>query len=126
MPGRDKIRILLVDDQETIRRGLRMRLSLERDLDVVAEAADGNAALSLVGNAHPDVVLMDVHMPGGDGIAATEAMRSCAPDAAVVMLSLYDDQATVARALEAGARAFVAKHQADQLLLPTIRRVAGV
>ena len=102
-----------------------MRLSMEPDVEVVGEAESGEAALQLVRALSPDVVLMDVEMPGMDGIVATAALRATAPHVAVVILSLYDDARTRARAREAGAAAFVAKHQAKSTLLATIRRVVS-
>src|SRR5689334_13051192 len=97
------IRILLVDDQPTMRSGLRMRLELEPDLAVVGEAGDGAAAVALARETHPDVVIMDLEMPVMDGISATIALRAVAPASAVVVHSLYDDAATQARARAAGA-----------------------
>ena len=123
--GAATIIIVLVDDQASVRRGLRMRLSMEPDVEVVGEAESGEAALRLVRALSPDVVLMDVEMPGMDGIVATAALRATAPHVAVVILSLYDDARTRARAREAGAAAFVAKHQAKSTLLATIRRVVS-
>ena len=123
--GEATISIVLVDDQATVRRGLRMRLTMEADVEVVGEAGSGEAALRLVRSLSPDVVLMDVEMPGMDGIDATAALRAAAPQVAVVILSLYDDAGTRARAREAGAAAFVAKHQAKTTLLTTIRRVVS-
>ena len=123
--GEATISIVLVDDQATVRRGLRMRLTIEADVEVVGEAGSGEAALRLVRSLNPDVVLMDVEMPGMDGIDATAALRAAAPQVAVVVLSLYDDARTRARAREAGAAAFVAKHQAKTTLLATIRRVVS-
>lgn len=115
------IRVLLVDDQKNIRRGLRMRLGLEPDLTVVGEAGDGEAALRMARLVAPDVVLMDVEMPVLDGIAATERLRQAEPRCSVVMLSLYDDAQTRARAAAAGACAFVAKTRMDESLLDAIR-----
>jgi two-component system, NarL family, response regulator DesR len=123
--GEATISIVLVDDQATVRRGLRMRLTIEADVEVVGEAGSGEAALRLVRSLSPNVVLMDVEMPGMDGIDATAALRAAAPQVAVVVLSLYDDARTRARAREAGAAAFVAKHQAKTTLLATIRRVVS-
>ena len=117
--------IVLVDDQATLRRGLRMWLTLEPDLEVVGEAESGEAALRLVRALSPDLVLMDVEMPDMDGIAATAALRAASPHVAVVILSLYDDARTEARAREAGAVGFVSKHQAKSTLLATIRRVVS-
>lgn len=119
------IRLLLVDDQKNVRRGLRMRLELEPDVEVIGEADNGKAAIDQVTSLNPDIVLMDVEMPCMDGISATEKL--CSGDAAcsVVMLSLYDDATTRSRAQQAGARAFVAKHQLENTLMATIRRVVA-
>jgi DNA-binding NarL/FixJ family response regulator len=118
------VRLLLVDDEPAVRRGLRIWLALEPNLEVVGEAGGGGEAISLTQALRPDVVLMDVEMPGMDGISATAALRSVAPQSAVVILTLYDDATTRARAQEAGAAAFVAKHRMEETLLAEIRRVA--
>lgn len=118
------IRILLVDDQPNIRRGLCMRLSLEPDIEVVGEAGDGAAAVALAQELRPDIVLMDIQMPVMDGIAATEELRSKLPDCAIVVLSLYDDAATRSRAAAAGAVDFVTKCNMDATLLQAIRGAA--
>ena len=115
------IRVLLVDDQQNIRRGLRMRLGLEPDLTVVGEAGDGEAALRIAGLVAPDVVLMDVEMPVLDGISATASLRKTQPRCSIVMLSLYDDAQTRERAAAAGACAFVAKTKMDESLMSAIR-----
>ena len=117
--------VLLVDDQVSVRRGLRMRLALEPDLSIVGEAPDGATAIQLVAALRPDVVLMDIEMPGMDGITAAAALRAVAPECAVVMLSLHGDRATRARAEAAGAVAFVEKQAAEPVLLTAIRAAAG-
>ena len=122
--GNRAIRVLIVDDQPAVRRGLKMRLELEPDVEVIGEAGDGAAAIALATEAQPDIVLMDVEMPGMDGISATRALRAAAPHSAVVVLTLYDDTATRARAKEAGAAAFVAKHRMEEELLAVVRRAA--
>ena len=122
--GTRTIRLLLVDDRSAVRTGLKIWLSLEPDLEVVGEASDGAEAISLARALRPDVVLMDVEMPGMDGISATAALHSAAPQSAVVILTLYDDTATRTLAREAGVAAFVAKHQMEETLLAEIRRVA--
>ncbi len=122
--GTRTVRLLLVDDEPAVRRGLRIWLALEPNLEVVGEAGGGAEAISLTQALRPDVVLMDVEMPGMDGISATAALRSVAPQSAVVILTLYDDVATRARAQEAGAAAFVAKHRMEETLLAEIRRAA--
>jgi DNA-binding NarL/FixJ family response regulator len=119
------IRILLVDDQQNIRRGLRMRLGLEPDLTVVGEAGDGEAALRLARLIAPDVVVMDVEMPGVDGIAATEMLLRAEPRCAVVVLTLHDDAVTRERAAAAGACGFVSKTRIDDCLLSAIRAAAS-
>jgi DNA-binding NarL/FixJ family response regulator len=102
-----------------------MRLGLETEIDVVGEAADGEAAVQMCRTLEPDVVLMDVEMPGLDGITATRAICSTMPATRVVVLTLYDDPSTRARAETAGACAFVAKHQIEAKLLDAIRSAAG-
>ena len=119
------ITLLVVDDVAMVRRGLQMRLSLERDLRVVGEAASGAEALAVVRALQPDVVLMDIEMPGIDGLMTTEAIRQLAPGSAVVTLSMHDDAASRARALAAGARAFVGKSDASDALLTAIRAAAS-
>lgn len=119
------IRVLLVDDQSNVRRGLTMRLSLEPDIEVVGEAADGRAAVEAARRLRPSVVLMDVEMPELDGIAATTEIRAALPGTEVVILTLHDDADTRCRAEAAGAASFVAKHRMDGALLEAIRRAAG-
>jgi len=117
------ISLLLVDDQPIVRRGLRMRLLFEPDITVVGEASNGEQALELAESLAPDIVLMDVEMPGMDGIAATEALRANTPQSAVVMMSIHDDTHTRARAQAAGAAAFVEKSGTLEVLLATIRQI---
>jgi DNA-binding NarL/FixJ family response regulator len=120
----EPIKVLIVDDEPRVLRGLRMRLGLEEDIRVVGEAADGATAIGLAGLLQPDVVLMDVNMPVMDGIAATRELASRVPRAAVVILSLHDDQGAIDRAFDAGAAAFVAKQQMDGDLLGAVRDAA--
>lgn len=122
-PGAKPIRLLLVDCQPVVRRGLKMRLALEEDLVVVGEAGDATEAISLARALRPNVILMEVEMPGVSGISATEKLRG-APHSAVVIFTLRDDAATQERARAAGAAAFVAKHRTEGALLATIRGVA--
>jgi DNA-binding NarL/FixJ family response regulator len=130
MAGRDTgrvmepIQVLLVDDEPSVLRGLRMRLGLEVDIRVVGEAADGATAVDLAGLLSPDVVLMDVNLPVLDGITATRELAARVPQVAVVILSLHDDQATIDRAIAAGAAAFVGKQETDGNLLGAIRMAA--
>ena len=119
------ISVLIVDDQPATRSGLRMLLSLQPDLAVIGEAADGTEAVAQAVAVPPDVVVMDVAMPSLDGINATAALRARLPRSAVVILTLYDDPATRARARAAGAAAIVGKHEGDGPLLAAIRSAAG-
>jgi len=118
----DMIKLLLVDDQTIVRQGLRRRLLLEPDISVVGEASSGEQALELVQALDPDIVLMDVEMPGMDGITATATMHDHASQCTVVMLSIHDDIHTRTQALAAGAAAFVEKRGAVEVLLATIRQ----
>ena len=120
----EPIQVLLVDDEPTVLRGLRMRLGLEADIWVVGEATDGATAVDLASLLSPDVVLMDVNLPVADGITATRELAARVPQAAVVILSLHDDQRTIDRALAAGAVAFVATQQMDGDLVGAIRMAA--
>jgi two-component system response regulator DesR len=120
----ETIRILLVDDQPQIRRGLRMLLALEPDLEVVGEAGDGAEALAQVQEAQPDIVLMDVQMAGTNGLSAAHELHGEAPGARVIMVSLHDDAKTRLMARAAGAVDFVSKQQVDEALLDAIRRAA--
>jgi CheY-like chemotaxis protein len=118
------IRLLLVDDQPQVRRGLMMRLALEPDVEIVGECGDAESAIELARSLRPDVVIMDVELPGMDGIDATRTLRTALPRTAIVMLSLHDDNDTVARAKAAGAACFVAKHRMEGPLLAAIRDAA--
>jgi DNA-binding NarL/FixJ family response regulator len=120
-----RVRVLVVDDQAVIRRGLRMWLGVQPDLEVVGEAKSGEAAVVAAVALRPDVVLMDAEMPGMGGVAATAAVLAATPGVAVVVLSLHDDAPTRARAREAGAAAFVGKGTGEVELLATIRRLGS-
>ena len=117
------IKLLLVDDQSIVRQGLRMRLLMEPDIVVIGEASSGEQAIELVESLTPDIVLMDVEMPGMDGITATAALRENTSQSAVVIMSIHDDVQTRARAQAAGAAAFVEKSGTLEVLLATIRQI---
>jgi two-component system response regulator DesR len=117
--------VLLVDNEPLIRRGLRMRLEREPGLEVVGEACDGAAALALARSLRPDIMLMELNLPGPDGIAVTAMLRAVLPRCTVILLSLDDDDGTRARALAMGAAAFIGKGEGVPVLLETLRRIAG-
>ena len=109
MSSTDPIRVLVVDDQRLIREGIASLLDLEPGLAVVGTAADGAAAVELAVQLRPDVVLMDVRMPTVDGVAATEMVRQRVPGCRVLMLTTFDDEEYVLRALRAGAAGYLLK-----------------
>jgi len=119
------IRILLVDDQSSVRRGLAMRLQLESDITVVGEAEDGIAAVEAAQTLRPDVLVMDYEMPGMDGIQAARTLADLGLESRVVMLSIHDNPSVKQAAAGAGVHAFVAKHQPSEALLAAIRSAAG-
>jgi DNA-binding NarL/FixJ family response regulator len=114
------IRVVLADDQELVRSGLRMILGAEPDLEVVAEAEDGDAAVAAVVDHQPDVALMDIKMPGTDGIEATRRITATCPSTHVVILTTFDRSRLVYDALAAGASGFLLKDT------PTVQLVGGI
>lgn len=121
----ESIRVLLVDDQKLMREGLRVLLELEPDLDVVAEAGDGQAALEAYAAHQPDVVLMDIRMPGMDGVEATWRLRERWPQARVIILTTFDDDEYVFEGLRAGALGYLLKDVSGQELAEAVRTVAA-
>jgi two-component system, NarL family, response regulator LiaR len=120
------IRVLIADDHGVVRQGLRMFLSLDPELLVVGEAADGVEAVRLARELHPDVVLMDLLMPQMDGIAATKAIRGELPDVEVLALTSVLEDASVVGAVRAGAIGYLLKDtQADELRRAIIAAAAG-
>jgi len=119
------IRILLVDDHTVVRKGLRTFLSYDSDLEVVGEAADGAEALSLARELTPDVVLMDLLMPGMDGIAATAAIRRELPEIEVLALTSVLEDASVVGAVRAGAIGYLLKDTQAEALCQAIKAAAA-
>ncbi len=118
------ITVLIADDDPVVRFGLKMMLSGAADLRVVAEASDGAEAVELARRHHPDVVLMDIRMPGTDGLTATETLRSRAEAPQVMVLTTFDADAHVLRALRAGAAGFLLKDTPPDELVVAIRHAA--
>lgn len=131
-----KIKILIADDHAVVREGTRQLLEHEPDLEVVAEAGDGEEALELAGKTNPDVALVDISMPKMDGIETTKRLKTLYPNIAVLILSAYDDDQFVFSLLEAGAAGYLLKtirgrelveavhsvHAGESVLHPTIAR----
>jgi DNA-binding NarL/FixJ family response regulator len=118
-------RILLVDDQSLVRMGFRLVLESAADLEVVGEAADGRTAIDQVAALHPDVVLMDVRMPGVDGIEATRRIVAEHPDVRVLILTTFDVDEHAFAALRAGASGFLLKDATPAELASAVRVVAS-
>ena len=118
------VRVLIVDDDPLVRAGLRMILSTADDLLVVGEAADGSEVPAAVAGHRPDIVLMDIRMPRVDGLAATEALRRRADAPEVIVLTTFDADEYVLRALRAGAGGFLLKDTPPVQILDAVRRVA--
>ena len=116
-----QIRVLLADDHTLIRAGLRLVVEQRPEFAVVGEAADGRQAVALAQSLKPDVVVMDIGMPGLNGIEACLQIRGSLPDTQVVMLSMHSDEGYVLRALKAGARAYLLKDSAEADLASAIR-----
>lgn len=125
MTGSGVTRVLLVDDQELVRTGFTMILAVEDDIEVVGEARDGAEAVAQVAALTPDVVLMDVQMPGTDGIEATRAVVAAHPETTVVILTTFDDDQYLFDALQAGASGFLLKNCPPDDLVHAIRLAAG-
>ncbi|MBN0041287.1 response regulator transcription factor [Cellulosimicrobium cellulans] len=119
------VRVLLVDDQTLVRQGIRSLLELAPDVEVVAEAEDGMAALAAVREHEPDVVLLDLRMPRHDGIWALEALREAGDEVPVLVLTTFDDDALVLRALRAGARGYLLKDVTLEQLTGAVRTLAS-
>ncbi|MFJ2743356.1 response regulator [Streptomyces sp. NPDC087440] len=119
------VRVLLADDQPLVRAGLRVLMVDTPDLVVVGEAADGSQAVALVDDLRPDVVVMDIRMPGVDGIEATRRITAAHPAVRVLMLTTFDDDAYVHGSLRAGASGFVVKDMALEDILAAVRVVAA-
>jgi DNA-binding NarL/FixJ family response regulator len=118
------ITCLIVDDHEVVREGLRLALSRTESIRVVGEAADGDAAVALVQRRRPNVVILDVRMPGCDGLEAARRIATEAPDSAILMFTAFAERSLVSRGLEAGAKGYILKEAPQQTLVRAIQKVA--
>lgn len=118
------IRILVADDHRIVREGLRLILETESDFELVGEAADGSEAVRLAASLQPDVVLMDLRMPGLGGLEAIDILRREQPQIGVVILTTYNEDELMLRGLQAGARGYLLKDTDRKTLFDTIRAAA--
>src|SRR5450432_4078601 len=116
-----KVRVLIAEDQALVRRGTSVLLSMEADMEVVGQACDGVEAGGMAAQLHPDVVLMDLHMPRLGGVAATREITRNLPGTQVLVLTTLNDEETVFEAVRAGAHGYLLKDVTEQELLETIR-----
>ena len=119
------LRVLLADDHVTVRHGLKLLIDSQTDMTVVAEASDGKSAVRQALEMKPDVIVMDISMPGMNGLIATRTLRQAQPDAAIVTLTRHGDEAYVQELLRAGVSGYVLKQSAPTELLKAIRAVAA-
>ncbi len=120
----ERIRVLLADDHPVVREGLRGMLSAETDLDVVAQACSGSEAVALALASKPDVILMDLRMPNGDGVDAICQLQAAGCPARIIVLTTYDTDADILRAVEAGATGYLLKDTPRADLVQAIRSAA--
>ncbi len=120
-----EITCLIVDDHEVVREGLRLSLSRAPHIRVVGEAGDGKAAIDLAERRLPNVVIMDVRMPGLDGLDATKELMQKAPNVAVLIFTAYSERSLLARGLESGAKGYILKEAPHETLVRAIEKVAN-
>ncbi len=120
----DEITCLIVDDHEVVREGLRLSLSRAPHIRVIGEASDGEQAIGLVERRRPDVVVMDVRMPGMDGLEATKQITEKVPETAVLIFTAFSERSLLARGLDSGAKGYILKEAPHETLLRAVERVA--
>jgi NarL family two-component system response regulator YdfI len=120
----ETIRLLIADDHLIVRQGLRLILETEDGFELVGEATDGAEAVQLAGELHPDVILMDLRMPGMDGLTAIEQLAKTQPEIAIVILTTFNEDDLMVRGLRAGAKGFLLKDTDRETLFDSIRAAA--
>jgi DNA-binding NarL/FixJ family response regulator len=119
-----EITCLIADDHEVVREGLRLSLSRAPHIRVVGEATDGASAVALAERRRPSVVIMDIRMPGQDGLEATKEIRDKLPETNVLLFTAYDERSLLTRGLEAGAKGYLLKESPNQTLVRAIEKVS--
>ncbi|WUJ69606.1 response regulator transcription factor [Kribbella soli] len=119
------IRVLIADDHAIVRTGLSQLLGTADDIELVGAAGDGAEAATMAAELRPDVVLMDLSMPGTDGISATERIVAASPEVHVLVLTSFSDQARILDALQAGAEGYLLKHSEPEVILAGIREIVS-
>jgi DNA-binding NarL/FixJ family response regulator len=119
------IRVLIADDHAIVRTGLSQLLGTATDIELVGAAGDGAEAATMAAELRPDVVLMDLSMPGTDGISATERIVAASPEVHVLVLTSFSDQARILDALQAGAEGYLLKHSEPEVILAGIREIVS-
>lgn len=120
-----RLKVMLVDDHEVVRQGLRALLEAEEDLEVIAEADGGDAAIGMARSYQPDVIVMDVRMPDGSGVEACREIRSENPDQQIIMLTSFSDDEALFNSIMAGAAGFVLKQIRGRDLIDAIKKVGA-
>jgi DNA-binding NarL/FixJ family response regulator len=123
-PTAGPVRVVVADDHRLFRDGVRALLAVTADIEIVGEAADAEEAVALAVERRPDVVLMDLQMPGGGGLAATARLVTAAPEIAVLVVTMFDDDDSVFTAVRAGARGYVLKDSEAEDLVRAVRSAA--
>jgi len=119
----EKLRILLAEDHKTVREGIKLLVNAQTDMEVIGEAGDGEIAVQLAAELKPDIVVMDISMPGLNGLRATRRMRSNGLDLKILMLTRHTDDGYLQQLIEAGANGYVLKQSAPNELINAIRAV---
>lgn len=120
-----EIRIVIADDHQLVRQGLRSFIELQEGIEIVGEAADGLEAIELTKDLCPDVLLLDLRMPGADGVAVCREVKEADPDVKVIILTTFDDTEEIVEALEAGASSYILKDVSPERLIKAIKAVVG-
>ena len=123
--GRGGIRVVLADDHAVVRSALRMLLDGEEGIEVVAEAGDAQSAVRYAGGHRPDVMILDINMPGGSGLSAIPEIRSASPDTRIVMLTMQEETSAAREALQAGVLGYILKEAASEELVKAVRLAAA-